>query len=433
MATRSTTFSSSSPALGARPRITVFTAGQRGADLDDSARSVVAQSFEDWEWVVVLDHTHRRPSVDDPRFRILLDDAADRTTGAKALACGAALGDIFVELDAGDMLAATALQSIAEAFEANPDAGFAYSDHARVGPDDRAEDPTLSGLDGWRYRKQAVGGMDVMSLEAMEATPHNVSWVTYAPIHVRAFRRSAYEAAGGYRMTPDLLADHDMVGRLFRRTDFVHIRDCLYLQRVVDSSDLLAFGLAGPAQREVVLRYEQSIQPLALAWARRQGLLALDLSPAGGGAADGYIEVGAPGGDGIAGDVTRRLEAGDSSVGVVRARNFLHTVPEADRVGMWNELYRLLAPGGVLLSLTPAGARGPAPALDEETFWRLVDPARAEPGAAHRFQLSWLCTYLPAEPDGAASPGLVCANLLAVKDGPRQGGFLADRIVPRHS
>ncbi|MFD8413312.1 methyltransferase domain-containing protein [Streptomyces sp. NPDC059650] len=46
------------------------------------------------------------------------------------------------------------------------------------------------------------------------------------------------------------------------------------------------------------------------------------------------------------------LDLADGSVGLVRAVDFLEHVPQ--KIPLINELYRLLAPGGMLLSLTPS-------------------------------------------------------------------------------
>lgn len=65
---------------------------------------------------------------------------------------------------------------------------------------------------------------------------------------------------------------------------------------------------------------------------------------------------------------------------------------------------------------------------NENSFWYLTQAVlrdRAFPGSSHlRFQVSGLRTYFPTDFDRAHKIPYVGANLMAVKDGPRQGGPL---------
>jgi hypothetical protein len=60
------------------------------------------------------------------------------------------------------------------------------------------DESRFSEAHGWMYRDETVDGRTVLVSDAMEATPHNVSYIWYAPNHVRAFRRDLYEKVGGY-------------------------------------------------------------------------------------------------------------------------------------------------------------------------------------------------------------------------------------------
>ena len=106
-------------------------------------------------------------------------------------------------------------------------------------------------------------------------------------------------------------------------------------------------------QQETVALYDQYVQRNALAWADRNGLKALDLGAAHN-KPDGYLGVDQYPGDGvdIVADISQGIDLPDSSVGVIRAVDFLEHVPA--KVDLFNEVYRLLAHGGMLLSLTPS-------------------------------------------------------------------------------
>jgi SAM-dependent methyltransferase len=126
------------------------------------------------------------------------------------------------------------------------------------------------------------------------------------------------------------------------------------------------------------------------------------------------------------------LDLPDGSVGVIRAVNVLERIPS--KVPLINELYRLLAPGGMLLTLTPSSdGRGayqnPAHTAyyNENSFWYYTDDEyRVDvPGIRARFQSSRLVTYYPTEWHAANLIAYVAANLIAVKPGAdRCGGPL---------
>jgi O-antigen biosynthesis protein len=186
-------------------------------------------------------------------------------------------------------------------------------------------------------------------------------------------------------------------------------------------------------QTETVALYAQYIERNALAWARRQHLLALDLGAAHARPA-GYIGVDRRDGDDvdIVAELPARLPLADGSVGVIRAVDFLEHV--ADKVALFNELYRLLAPGGILLSQTPStDGRGAfqdpthVGFYNENSFWYFTEASyqRYVPEIEARFQVSRLVTSYPSEWHSVHDISYVTANLIALKDSaPRNGGMV---------
>jgi hypothetical protein len=87
----------------------------------------------------------------------------------------------------------------------------------------------------------------------------------------------------------------------------------------------------------------------------------------------------------------------------------------------------------MLLTLTPStDGRGAfqdpthVAFYNENSFWYFTDQdyARFAPQLKCRFQVSRLATYYPSEWHEQCKISYVCANLIAIKEGPRQGGFL---------
>lgn len=419
--------------MDAPPRVSVFTPSHRGTFLDECLDSLLRQTYDDWEWVVVLNGGMRwRPANPDPRVRIVVADDLNGVGAAKRHACLLARGEFLVELDHDDVLASTALQRVVETFEAHPDASLVYSQCAQVLEDGSRDNERFDERFGWTYREADVDGRSVLQIDSLEPSPHNVSYIWYAPNHVRAFRRSAYEATGGYDAERFICDDQDIMCRLYREGGFVLIDECLYLQRVHGRNTQRDPETNARIQQETVELYDRYLEGNATTWAKRRGLHVLDLGAAHN-KPPGYLGIDQYDGPDvdIVADITKGIDLPDSSVGVIRAVDFLEHVP--DKIALFNELYRLLAHGGMLLSLTPStDGRGAfqdpthVAYYNENSFWYFTDENYSQfvPEIKCRFQVSRLLTYFPTEWHQQHNISYVNANLIAIKDGPRQGGPL---------
>ena len=115
----------------------------------------------------------------------------------------------------------------------------------------------------------------------------------------------------------------------------------------------------------------------------------------------------------------------------IRAVDFLEHIP--DKVRLWNEMYRVLAHGGMILSLTPStDGRGAYQdpthnaIYNENSFWYFADEnyRKYVPELKMDFQVAHLSTHFPNDWHKEHNIPYVNANLIALKDGARQGGRL---------
>jgi O-antigen biosynthesis protein len=414
--------------------LTVFTPSHKPVFLKECFQSLQSQLFTDWEWVVVLNKGARwEPPTLDSRVRILVDDEVDGVGAAKSRACAEARGEILVELDHDDLLAPNALQSVHHAFCEQPDLGLVYSHCAQILEDGSRDDSTFDLTAGWEYKEAFVLGRSVQHAVSLQPSPHNVSYIWFAPNHLRAFSRQAYEKAGGYAVDRHVLDDQDLMCRLYQVGDFHLIDECLYLQRIHSANTQRDEKTNAFIQAETIALYDRYIEANALAWAQRRGLLTLDLGAAHGHPA-GYIGVDRFPVEGvdIVAELPNPLPLADSSVGVIRAVDFLEHV--ADKVALINEIYRLLAPGGMLLSQTPStDGRGAfqdpthVSFYNENSFWYYTEANYRNfvPEIKARFQSSRLMTNFPTEWHARHHIPYVTANLIALKEPmPRNGGLL---------
>lgn len=113
----------------------------------------------------------------------------------------------------------------------------------------------------------------------------------------------------------------------------------------------------------------------------------------------------------------------------MRATEFLERVPA--KVPLINELYRLLAPGGMLLTMTPSSdGRGAyqdpthVAYYNENSFWYYTDNKYRAfvPDLDAQFQMSRLVTYFPTEWHAQNDISYVVANLIAMKEGTARCG-----------
>ena len=374
-----------------------------------------------------------RPEYPDDRVRVEIADAVRGVGAAKRRACELARGEILVELDHDDLLARDCLAELAEAFDENPSAVFAYSNAAQIKEDGSRDDSRFDAAHGWKYEETEVDGRRVLQAVSMAPTPHNVAYIWYAPNHVRAFRKSAYDKVGGYDANREVLDDQDLMCRLFQVGDFHQIPRCLYLQRIHGANTQTDAAVNAHIQQETIALYDRYVEGNALAWASRSALLALDLGAAHR-KPPGYLGVDQHSGDGvdIVATLPEPLDLPDNAVGVIRAVDFLEHVPA--KVPLINELYRLLAPGGMLLTLTPSSdGRGAyqdpthIAYYNENSFWYYTDDQYRAfvPEIRARFQRSRLVTYFPTTWHSANNIPYVAANLIAIKDpADRCGGLL---------
>jgi O-antigen biosynthesis protein len=409
-------------------QVSVFTPSHDPRFLDDAYASLVKQSLADWEWIVLLNKGARwAPPRADPRVHVSRAQARAQGIGAlKHAACELASGEILVELDHDDLLTGGCLAALTDAFK-DPEVVCAYSDWAQINEDGSPNHDRFDLANGWVYTAGTFEGKNLDRCTAMAATPHNMGYIWYAPNHVRAFRRTAYEKIGGYNSELAFLDDQDLMSRLYLVGDFAHVRRCLYLQRVHSRMSQVEAKMNAAIQEQTVIHYRRSIEDLAQAWAKRRGLRCLRLrTPAwiGDEPTDDYEDV-------TIDPANISIPADDGGVAIVKAYDVLNRV--ADRARLFNEAYRVLAHAGLMLTQTPStDGRGafqdPSSVAyyNENSFMYVTQAALRDaiPDLTARFQVSHLRTFYPSPGHEELSIAYVQANLLAVKDGPRQGGPL---------
>jgi glycosyltransferase involved in cell wall biosynthesis len=233
---------------GSPPRVSVFTAAYAAGDgIDVPARSVLVQSEEDWEWVIVessgaaasIEVIRRLMEAPEARGRIRLEAGPPTTSigAAKRRAADLCRADVLVELDHDDELRPEALATVLAAFDTHPEVGFLYSDwiDVIVGDDIEPEAGVLY-PPGWGFgygahASEEIDGVRVPVALAPPLTWETVRHIVAAPNHLRAWRPEAYRRAGGHDPEMAVGDDFDLVVRTFLTSGTGHITRPLYVQR----------------------------------------------------------------------------------------------------------------------------------------------------------------------------------------------------------
>ena len=201
-------------------------------------RSLTAQTYDNWEWVVYDD------SPDDATFELLRDIRrtdprvvlfrSDEPCGVigevKRRCCGLARGEILAEADHDDELTDHCLADVVAGFNAFPDAGFVYTDCAEVFEDGRNAYYDQGYAFGFgSYRNEFYRGREYLVTNYPSINAKTVRHIVGMPNHIRAWRRAAYQAAGGHASAVHVADDFELCIRTFLTTRMVHVRRFGYI------------------------------------------------------------------------------------------------------------------------------------------------------------------------------------------------------------
>lgn len=326
--------------------------------LEELFRSLEAQTRQPDEWIIMCNGAMIDETIPFekavPWVRVFHSPDTGNIGALKGYCCQIASGDILVEVDYDDTLTPDALERIESVFQ-NHQVQFVYSNCAEMRADHTYN--TYSAEYGWKSRPF----QDVEQIVAFPTQAHYMRRVEWAPNHVRAFRKSAYDAIGGYNRTIQVGDDHDLICRFYiayGEKGFFHIDDCLYIYRLHAGNTCNGQNRNGEIQRQVDANYVRHAEQMYLRWAIDNRLGCVDL---GGrlNSPDRYVSVDLQDADIIA-DLNTVWPFEDGSIGVIRAYHVLEHLD--DPIHFFNEAYRVLAPGGFLLIEVPsangAGAFG---------------------------------------------------------------------------
>lgn len=342
--------------------------------LGDLYESLVAQTYENWEWVIYLngvegglDALVNYPVLvaikSDERIRIVVSDEINSKIGFnKNKAFHLGTGDVLVEVDHDDILTPDCLEELYKAFQ-DPTVGFVYSDSITYHVNN--EFTPYDAHYGWTYKKVMWRGKEHYSMNSFAPTSHSMAYIWYAPDHVRAWRKSVYVSIGGHNVNLDVCDDHELVIRTYLNTKMHHINKPLYVYRITGNNTWLERNQAiQDTTREL---FKQYAWDLACKDAKDRGL---DIVELGGGInprAGCNINIDLEDGNVIA-DLNNGIPLPDNSVGVINASHIIEHLNDKHKI--MAEIYRVLADDGwVFIQVPSTDGRGAFQDPTHVSYW----------------------------------------------------------------
>jgi glycosyltransferase involved in cell wall biosynthesis len=213
-------------------------------------RSLLAQTYNNWEWVIFDDTDPDTPegkenwdalvkiANSDPRIRIYRSYKNSGIIGeVKAQAAGLCRGDIFIEIDHDDDLVPDLFRWLVDARKEFPNAGFFYSDCCEIF--ESGKPGGYHGDWGLGYAHHFGDLVDnpvtgkkswVWAHRTPDINAQTISGLIGLPNHVRAWTRECYYDIGGYNPHLPIVDDFDLMLKTFLKYEIVHIPKMGYLQ-----------------------------------------------------------------------------------------------------------------------------------------------------------------------------------------------------------
>ena len=336
--------------------------------LNDLYESLLEQTYTNWEWVIFLNGGASPLGINekiksDTRVKIYASLESNSCVGYnKNRAFSYGSGDILVEVDHDDMLTSDCLEELYKAFQ-DPKVGFVFSDDAIY---HMKEEPLpYNSVNGWTHYKYNWKGKELLAHNCFPPTSHSISYIWYAPDHVRAWRKEIYQRIGGHDPNLDICDDHELMIRTYLNTKMHHIPKVLYIYRITGENTWLERNQA--IQERTVQLFQKHAWELACKDAKDNGLHIVEL---GGGInpKDGCnINIDLEEGN-YKWDLNDGIPLDDNSVGVIWASHILEHLYDKHKI--LKEIHRVLADGGwAFIQVPSTDGRGAFQDPTHVSYW----------------------------------------------------------------
>jgi SAM-dependent methyltransferase len=353
--------------------------------------------------------------INDPRVVKIQGESSNSIGEIKKRAFNAGSGDVLVEVDHDDLLTQNCLAKLAEAYQ-DPEIGFVASNNAKLHHEDKFI-PYDSSM-GWHHKRFKYGEKELWAPMSFEPTSHSLSYIWFAPDHVRSWRTSVYHEVGGHNPDMEVLDDQELMIRTYLKTKFKLLEDVLYIYRIDGKNTWI--DRSQKIQEGTIRLANQYSQKLAERDAQLHGKILVDI---GGGLnpRKGYLTLDQAGAD-ITCDLNERWPLDDNSVGVINASHVIEHLK--DPIHTMREIHRVLHHGGwAFIEVPSTDGRGAfqdpthVSFWNQNSFWYYTKKQQADfiRNTDIRFQCYRNETHYPNEWWRENNIPVVTAHLIAIK------------------
>jgi glycosyltransferase involved in cell wall biosynthesis len=342
----------------------------KNAWLTDLYDSLVKQTHSDWEWIIYLNGGATAVDVPnsiraDERVRLIVDNSNNKCVGYnknRAFKCGS--GDVLVEVDHDDILTPDCLEELQKAFESDSNIGFVFSDDAIY---HMKEEPLpYNPIYGWTSYRYNWQDKNLLAHNCFEPSSRSMSFIWYAPDHVRAWRSDVYNEIGGHNPELDICDDHELMIRTYlHHTKMHHIPKVLYIYRVTGDNTWLERNAA--IQTKTVELFRKYAWDLACKDARDNNLHIVELGGGINPKAGCNINIDMEDGN-MKWDLNDGIPLPDNSVGVIWASHIIEHLHDKQKI--MSEIHRVLVDGGwAFIQVPSTDGRGAWQDPTHVSFW----------------------------------------------------------------
>ena len=207
-----------------------------GKKLYKTYESLVNQTYQNWEWVLVNDSTDNitlkiAEEIASKDHRVKVYDFKEKSKGnigeVKYRAAMLCRGYLLAELDHDDLLTENCTIDLYNASQTYLDAGFFFTDWVEI--DEQGNSLTYD--EGWGCGYGKYYQLDNWQVcDQHNINPKTIRHIVGIPNHVRAWRRSVYLELGGHNRDLTIADDYELVVRTFLKTKFCKIPKLGYIQ-----------------------------------------------------------------------------------------------------------------------------------------------------------------------------------------------------------
>jgi glycosyltransferase involved in cell wall biosynthesis len=219
-----------------------------GVRLYETYQSLLKQTYENWEWVIVDDSNDGGKTLQiskniaclDHRVKVYsFEEKSGNIIGeSKYRAATLCRGFILAELDHDDLLTEKCTEYLFKSSQIFPDAGFFYTDSAEINQYWQSQtygEPFA--LWYGKYRKYNYNGRIWDVAIQPNINPKTIRHIVGVPNHVRAWRRDVYFQIGGHNRDLSIADDYELIVRTFLHTKMCKITELGYIQFIHDSGE----------------------------------------------------------------------------------------------------------------------------------------------------------------------------------------------------